>query len=74
MSEEKQKRDEIEVSFYIKRAEDVKTSDFNTIILRLCELRDFIENGSYDKIDIDVNNYNIEALKELLDNFKIWGC
>lgn len=74
MSEEKQKRDEIEVSFYIKRAEDVKTSDFNTIILRLCELRDFIENESYDKIDIDVNNYNIEALKELLDNFKIWGC
>ena len=74
MSEEKQKSNEIEVCFYIKRANDISISDFNTIILRLCKLRDFIERGSYNQIDIDMNNSNIEALKELLENFKIKSC
>ena len=74
MSIEEQKSDEIEVYFYIKKANDVSISDFNTIILRICKLRDFIEFGSYNQIDIEENNYNIEALKELLDNFKIRSC
>ena len=74
MSTEEQKSDEIEVYFYIKKANDVSISDFNTIILRICKLRDFIEFGSYNQIDIEENNYNIEALKELLDNFKIRSC
>ena len=74
MSKKKQKSDEIEVYFYIKKANDVSISDFNTIILRICKLRDFIEFGSYNQIDIEENNYNIEALKELLDNFKIRSC
>lgn len=74
MSTEKQKSDEIEVCFYIKKAYDVSISDFNTIILRLCKLRDFIERGNCTQIDIDMNNNNIEALKELLENFKIKSC
>lgn len=74
MSKEEQKNDEIEVCFYIKKADDVLTSDFNTIILRMCKLQDFIRYGSYNQTDIEDNNYNIEALKELLDNFKIWSC
>ena len=74
MSTEEQKSDEIEVYFYIKKANDISISDFNTIILRICKLRDFIEFGSYNQIDIEENNYNIEALKELLDNFKIRSC
>ena len=74
MSTEEQKSDEIEVYFYIKKANNVSISDFNTIILRICKLRDFIEFGSYNQIDIEENNYNIEALKELLDNFKIRSC
>lgn len=72
MSEEKQKRTEIEVSFYIRDAEDIATSDFNTIILRLSELRDFISSKCYHgEIEIDQNNYNIEAIQLLLNNFKI---
>ena len=74
MSEEKQKNYETEVCFYIKKADDIAISDFNTIILRLCKLQDFIRYGSYNETDIEDNNYNIEALKELLENFKIRSC
>lgn len=74
MSKEEQKNDEIEVCFYIKRAEDIAISDFNTIILRLCKLQDFIRYGSYNQTDIEENNENIEALKELLENFKVRSC
>lgn len=70
MSTEKQKRTEIEVSFYIRDAEDIPTSDFNTIILRLQELRDSIESTYHSKLDVEKNNHNIKAIQSLLDNFK----
>lgn len=71
MSTEKEKRNETEVSFYIRDAEDIPTSDFNTIILRLQELRDSIESTYYNEAEIENNNRNIEAIQSLLDNFKI---
>lgn len=71
MSTEKEKINEIEVSFYIRDAEDIPTSDFNTIILRLQELRDSIGSTYYNEAEIENNNRNIEAIQSLLNNFKI---
>lgn len=72
MSEEKQKRTEILVPFYIRDAEDIKTSEFNTIILRLNELREYVDSNYYpSKIEIENYNRNIESIQSLLNNFKI---
>lgn len=72
MSTGKEKRTEIEVSFYIRDAEDIQTSDFNIIILRLNQLREFIDSNCYhNETEIAQINYNIEAIQSLLNNFKI---
>ena len=72
MSTEKQERYEVVIPFYLRGPDDISTSDFNSIILRLSKLRDFISSSCYyDKIEIYQNNRNIEEIQSLLNNFKI---
>lgn len=72
MSTEKQERYEVAIPFYLRGPENISTSDFNSIILRLSELRDFISSSYYHgEIEIDQHNRNIEEIQLLLNNFKI---
>ena len=68
----KQERYEVAINFYLRGPEDISTSDFNSLILRLSELRDFISSSHYySEIEIEQNNRNIEEIQSLLNNFKI---
>ena len=49
----------------------VTESDFNSLVLRMKNLKDFIDNQPRDKISIYSNNFMIEEMKNLLDNFII---
>lgn len=60
-----------EIKFELNTPLSVTESDFNSLVLRMKNLKDFIDNQPRDKISVYSNNFMIEEMKNLLDNFII---
>lgn len=56
------------ITFTLDVPDNTEKSDFNTLILRLQELRNFIEDNNCK--DEKWNNLNVEEMQKLLENFK----
>lgn len=68
---EEGKTNKLYITFILDVPDNTKKSDFNTLILRLQELRNSIENVEhYDEIFMKCNNNNITEMQKLLENFK----
>lgn len=69
MGNEDFKTNKIRISFDIDVPDDVTKCDFYSLVLRLSNLRYFIETQDRDIISITNSNQNIQEMKNLLDNF-----
>ena len=69
MNNEEFKTNKLRISFDIDVPNDATKSDFYSLVLRLSNLRHFIETQDRDIISITSNNQNIQEMKHLLDNF-----
>lgn len=67
---EEGKTNKLYITFILDVPDNTEKSDFNTLILRLQELRDSIENVEHDEIFRKCNNYNVTEMQKLLENFK----
>lgn len=69
MENEEFKTNKLRISFDIDVPDDPTKSDLYSLILRLSNLRNFVETQDRDIISITSNNQNIQEMKHLLDNF-----
>lgn len=67
---EEDKTYKLNITFIIDVPDNLEKSDFNTLVLRLDELRRNIKNKGNDEISRKLNNINIIKMQDLLENFK----
>ena len=64
--------DLVEITFSIRATDKVDKCEFNSLVLRMEALRNFIENeGKITDLDIKVHNTNVMRMQEILEHFKI---
>jgi len=68
---EEDKTYKIRIMFDIDVPKNTIDSDFNSLILRLNKLRDFISTNEVDTISIEENNRNIQEMQNTLEHFRI---
>ena len=68
MNEEEKK---LTYKFDVVFPNDIAESEFNTLLIRLTFLNDFLKNNDYESFYVENHNRNIKEMKRLLDSFII---
>jgi hypothetical protein len=67
---EEETTNKLMITFTIDAPTTITDSNFNTLILRLEELRKMKDDTCKTEEELKWNNLNVEKMKEILDNFK----
>lgn len=67
---EEGKTNKLYITFILDVPDNAEKSDFNTLVLRLDELRRSIKSKENDELFLKFNNHNVTEMQKLLENFK----
>ena len=68
---EEDKTYKLRIMFDIDVPKNTRESDFNSLVLRLYDLKQFVERDNAEKWSVENNNRNIKEMKNTLENFII---